>query len=76
VRRTRSHEPRGAAWGSRPTTPRDLRNVPFSGESLETGYLLLRRQGWRAKYKRIEGLYREEGLSLRRGAGQRSDRVR
>jgi hypothetical protein len=37
---------------------------------------LLRRQGWRAKYKRIEGLYREEGLSLRRGAGQRSDRVR
>lgn len=39
-------------------------------------YLLLRRQGWRAKYKRIEGLYREEGLSLRRGAGQRSDRVR
>src|SRR6202051_4181121 len=29
-------------------------------------YLMLRREGWRANHKRIERLYREEGLSLRR----------
>jgi putative transposase len=29
-------------------------------------YLLLRREGWRADHKRVERLYREEGLSLRR----------
>ena len=29
-------------------------------------YLLLRREGWRANHKRVERLYREEGLSLRR----------
>jgi putative transposase len=29
-------------------------------------YLLLRREGWQANHKRIERLYREEGLSLRR----------
>jgi putative transposase len=25
-------------------------------------YLMLRREGWRANYKRVERLYREEGL--------------
>jgi len=29
-------------------------------------YLMLRREGWRANHKRVERLYREEGLSLRR----------
>jgi hypothetical protein len=29
-------------------------------------YLVLRREGWRANHKRVERLYREEGLSLRR----------
>src|SRR5229473_2333665 len=29
-------------------------------------YLILRREGWRANHKRVERLYREEGLSLRR----------
>jgi hypothetical protein len=29
-------------------------------------YLMLRREGFRANYKRVERLYREEGLSLRR----------
>src|SRR5215469_12819167 len=29
-------------------------------------YLLLRREGWQANHKRVERLYREEGLSLRR----------
>jgi putative transposase len=29
-------------------------------------YLMLRRKGWRANHKRVERLYREEGLSLRR----------
>ena len=29
-------------------------------------YLVLRREGWRANYKRVERLYREEGLALRR----------
>ena len=29
-------------------------------------YLMLRREGWRAYHKRVERLYREEGLSLRR----------
>jgi putative transposase len=29
-------------------------------------YLMLRREGWHANHKRIERLYREEGLSLRR----------
>ena len=28
-------------------------------------YLVLRREGWRANHKRVERLYREEGLSLR-----------
>ena len=28
--------------------------------------LMLRREGWRANHKRVERLYREEGLSLRR----------
>ena len=28
-------------------------------------YLMLRREGWRANHKRVERLYREEGLSLR-----------
>jgi putative transposase len=27
-------------------------------------YLMLRREGWRANHKRVERLYREEGLSL------------
>jgi putative transposase len=29
-------------------------------------YLMLRREGWRANHKRVERLYREEGLSLRK----------
>ena len=29
-------------------------------------YLMLRREGWRANHKRVERIYREEGLSLRR----------
>jgi putative transposase len=29
-------------------------------------YLMPRREGWRANHKRVERLYREEGLSLRR----------
>jgi len=29
-------------------------------------YQMLRREGWRANHKRVERLYREEGLSLRR----------
>jgi putative transposase len=29
-------------------------------------YLMLRREGWRANHKRVERLYRQEGLSLRR----------
>ena len=29
-------------------------------------YLMLRREGWRANHKRVERLYRGEGLSLRR----------
>ena len=29
-------------------------------------YLMLRREGWRVNHKRVERLYREEGLSLRR----------
>jgi putative transposase len=29
-------------------------------------YLMLRPEGWRANHKRVERLYREEGLSLRR----------
>ena len=29
-------------------------------------YLMLRREGWQANHKRVERLYREEGLSLRR----------
>jgi putative transposase len=29
-------------------------------------YLMLRREGWRANHKRVERVYREEGLSLRR----------
>jgi putative transposase len=29
-------------------------------------YLMLRREGWKANHKRVERLYREEGLSLRR----------
>jgi putative transposase len=29
-------------------------------------YLLLRREGWRANHKRVERLYREEGLALRK----------
>jgi len=29
-------------------------------------YLMLRREGWRANHKRVERLYREEGLALRR----------
>ena len=29
-------------------------------------YLILRREGWRANHKRVERLYRAEGLSLRR----------
>ena len=29
-------------------------------------YLVLRREGWRANHKRVERLYREEGLALRR----------
>jgi putative transposase len=28
-------------------------------------YLMLRREGWRANHKRVERIYREEGLSLR-----------
>ena len=28
-------------------------------------YIILRREGWRANHKRIERLYREEGLSLK-----------
>jgi transposase InsO family protein len=29
-------------------------------------YLMLRREGWAVNHKRIERLYREEGLSLRK----------
>jgi putative transposase len=29
-------------------------------------YLMLRHEGWRTNHKRVERLYREEGLSLRR----------
>jgi putative transposase len=29
-------------------------------------YLMLRREGWQANHKRVERLYREEGLSLQR----------
>jgi putative transposase len=29
-------------------------------------YLMLCREGWRADHKRVERLYRQEGLSLRR----------
>ena len=29
-------------------------------------YLVIRREGWRVNHKRVERLYREEGLSLRR----------
>jgi len=29
-------------------------------------YMMLRREGWQANHKRVERLYREEGLSLRR----------
>jgi len=30
-------------------------------------YVRLRRQGWKVKDKKVERIYREEGLSLRRG---------
>jgi putative transposase len=32
---------------------------------------LMRREGWRANHKRVERLYREEGLSLRRRRGRK-----
>jgi putative transposase len=39
-------------------------------------YLMLRREGWQANHKRVERLYREEGLSLRRRRRKRLSHLR
>jgi putative transposase len=39
-------------------------------------YVMLRREGWRANHKRVERLYREEGLSLRRRRRKRLSHLR
>ena len=35
-------------------------------------YVRLRREGWRVNHKKVERIYREEGLSLRRRARKKS----
>jgi len=49
----------------------------LAGERRRFGYrrltAMLRREGWPVKHKRVYRLYRQEGLSVRRQVGGRSD---
>ena len=38
-------------------------------------YVRLRREGWRVNHKKVERIYREEGLSLRRRARKKATAV-
>ena len=38
-------------------------------------YVRLRREGWRVNHKKVERLYRDEGLSLRRRARKKATAV-